>query len=88
MYALAGGGIAIRSGPVNMGAIVDSVAWGTATNAFIEGGMVAPAPPGNRSIIRGPYDGKDSNVNGADFVVTDAAATPPTVPTPRTTNFP
>jgi cysteine-rich repeat protein len=86
-YAGAGGGLAIRSGPANTGAIVDSVGWGTAVNAYIEG-AVAPAPPANRSIVRSPYDGKDSNNNAADFVVTDPTATPPTFPTPRATSFP
>jgi hypothetical protein len=79
--------VAVRSGPANTGAIVDSVGWGTAANAFVEGTAVA-APGQNRSIIRSPYDGKDSNNNLADFVLTDAAATPPTVPTPGSTNFP
>jgi cysteine-rich repeat protein len=86
-YASAGGGVAVRSGPQNTGPIVDSIAWGTATNAFIEG-TVAPAPPANRSLGRSPFDGKDRNVNSADFVLTDPAATPPTLPTPGTTNFP
>ena len=86
-YAAAGGGVAVRSGPQNTGPIVDSVAWGTATNIYIEG-TVAPAPPANRSIGRSPFDGRDSNANATDFALTNATGTPPTVPTPGTTNFP
>jgi len=70
--ASAGGGIALRD---RGGAIVDSVGYGTATNAFVEG-SVAPAPsitaaPGS-SDGRSP-DGHDTNNNAADFVV---SATP------------
>jgi cysteine-rich repeat protein len=86
-YAGAGGGVAVRAGPQSTGPIVDAVGWGTATNAFIEG-TVAPAPPANRSLGRSPFDGKDSNDNAADFVLTDPAATPPTEPTPGATNSP
>jgi hypothetical protein len=62
----AGGGLGLRDAS---GLLVDSVAWGTATNAFVEG-TVAPAPattaaPG-RSDARHP-DGHDTNDNGADF---------------------
>ncbi|MBL8185404.1 MAG: lamin tail domain-containing protein, partial [Blastocatellia bacterium] len=39
-----GGGLAIRLGPNNTGAIIDSVGWGTATNIFVEGtATAAPA---------------------------------------------
>jgi Lamin Tail Domain len=62
----AGGGVAVRD---PSGALVDSVGWGTATNAFVEG-TAAPAPtvapvPG-RSDARRP-DGADTNDNAADF---------------------
>jgi hypothetical protein len=64
--ASAGGGVGLRD---PSGALVDSVAWGTATNSFVEG-AVAPAPtiapaPG-KSAGRHP-DGQDTNDNGADF---------------------
>jgi hypothetical protein len=69
----AGGGVAIRAAD---GAVVDSVGWGTATNAFVEA-HAAPAPPATAppgsSIVRVP-DGRDTNENAADFTV--AAATP------------
>ena len=63
------------------GNLVDSVGWGTATNAFVEG-TVAAAPatteaPGT-SIGRIP-DGDDTNDNAADFVLDDS-------PTPKGSN--
>lgn len=68
--ASAGGGVGLRD---LSGGLVDSVAWGTATNAFAEG-AVAPAPaiapaPG-KSDGRHP-DGQDTNDNGADFTEGD-----------------
>ncbi|MET1019155.1 MAG: lamin tail domain-containing protein [Microterricola sp.] len=76
--AATGGGVGIRDADGNL---VDSVGWGTATNAFIEG-TVAAAPgtteaPGT-SIGRLP-DGDDTNDNAADFVVDDS-------PTPKGSN--
>jgi Lamin Tail Domain len=64
--ASAGGGIGLRNAA---GILADSVAWGTATNAFVEG-TVAVAPtiavaPG-KSDGRHP-DGHDTDVNSADF---------------------
>ena len=69
----AGGGVAIRD---PSGALVDSVGWGTATNAYVEGTAasaptVAPAP--GRSDARRP-DGADTNNNAADF--TEGEPTP------------
>ncbi len=64
--ASSGGGIGLRD---PSGILVDSVAWGTATNAFIEGAVaaaptIAPAP--GTSDARHP-DGHDTNDNSADF---------------------
>ena len=72
-----GGGLGLRD---PSGILVDSVAWGTATNALVEG-TVAAAPtiatsPG-RSDGRYP-DGHDTNDNSADFTEGD--------PTPGTHN--
>jgi hypothetical protein len=71
--AAAGGGIGVRG---SSGALLDSVGYGSATNAFVEG-SVAPAPPAadvpGTSAARVP-DGHDSGDNSADFVV--QAATP------------
>jgi hypothetical protein len=76
--ASGGGGVALKD---PTGAIVDSVGWGDATNAFVEGSAaaappIAPAP--GKSDARHP-DGHDTNVNSADFAVAD-------IPTPGTAN--
>ena len=71
--AAAGGGVGLRRPD---GSLVDSVGWGTATNAFVEGSAAAaPAsadPPG-QSAARVP-NGQDTNDNAVDFVV--GASTP------------
>jgi hypothetical protein len=73
-----GGGIAIRDGGGNL---LDSVGYGTATNAFVEAHAAAAppstAPPGS-SDIRLP-DGLDADDNSADFRVTST-------PTPGAAN--
>ena len=67
-----GGGVGIRD---TSGALVDSVGWGTATNALVEG-TPASAPPATAapgsSIARIP-DGHDTSANAADFAVTSTA---------------
>jgi hypothetical protein len=72
--ASSGGAAGVRD---SSGALVDSVGWGTATNALVEGSP-APAPPATASpgssIDRLP-DGHDTNQNAADFTVS-ATATP------------
>jgi hypothetical protein len=75
--ASAAGGVAIKDANGN---IVDSVGWGDATNAFVEG-TAASAPtiaaaPG-KSDARHP-NGHDTNVNSADFAIGD--------PTPGASN--
>ena len=59
-----GGGIAIRNGAVNTGVIVDSVGYGSATNAFVESN-VTPAPAANsgQGRINNGCQDSDSNVN-------------------------
>jgi hypothetical protein len=69
-----GGGVGIKDGT---GALIDSVGYGTATNAFVEG-TVAAAPAAGESIRRSP-DGHDTNVNAADFAIDST-------PTPKATN--
>ena len=69
--AAAGGGLALRDPD---GAIVDSVGWGTATNAYVEGSP-APAPAASQSIARTP-DGHDTDDNSVDFKITAATTTP------------
>jgi Lamin Tail Domain len=71
--ASAGGGLALRTAE---GAIVDSVAWGEATNAFVEG-VAAAAPPiaaaPGKSGARHP-DGHDTDNNGADFTIAEVSS--------------
>ncbi len=64
----AGGGVAIKNGSL----VVDSVGYGTATNAFVEG-SAKPAPAASSAIARKP-NGVDTGDNSADFV--DQAPTP------------
>jgi hypothetical protein len=68
--ASAGGGVGLRD---PTGILVDSVAWGTATNALVESAAVAAptiaAAPG-KSDARHP-DGHDTNDNSADFAEGD-----------------
>jgi hypothetical protein len=72
--AATGGAVGVRD---STGALVDSVGWGTAGNALVEGSPAAAPPatvaPGS-SLARIP-DGHDSNDNSADFAVS-ATATP------------
>ena len=78
-------GLAGTGGAVGMrdtaAALVDSVGWGTATNALVEGSAAAAPPataaPGS-SIVRLP-DGHDTNANASDFTVPSSA-------TPRAAN--
>jgi Lamin Tail Domain len=75
--ASAAGGVAIKDADGN---IVDSVGWGDATNAFVEGTAaaaptIAPAP--GKSDARHP-NGHDTDANSADFAIGD--------PTPGASN--
>ncbi len=76
--AATGGGVGLRDAAGNL---VDSVGWGTATNAFVEG-TVAAAPPTTdapgTTTGRIP-DGDDTNDNAADFTLDDS-------PTPKAAN--
>lgn len=75
--AATAGGIGIRDAS---GALLDSVGYGTATNAFVEGSAVTAPPttdaPGT-SAARKP-NGVDTNVNSADFAAS--------APTPKAAN--
>jgi outer membrane biosynthesis protein TonB len=68
-FAADGGAVALRR---TDGAVIDSVGWGTAANAFVET-TPAPAPPARSSIERlpgGPGGNlRDTNDNAADFVI-------------------
>ncbi len=76
--AATAGGLGLRDAS---GAIVDSVGYGDATNAFVEAHAASAPPaaaaPGN-SAVRLP-DGHDSNDNAADFSISAS-------PTPRAAN--
>lgn len=61
-----GGGIAVRQGAVNTGAVMDSVGWGTATNIFVEG-AVTSAPGNNNSQARKQSGCQDTDSNANDF---------------------
>lgn len=67
----AGGGLALR--PSLNGTPVDSVGWGTATNAFIES-AVTTAPPVNDSRSRANNGCQDTNNNSNDFTATSPSA--------------
>ena len=77
----ASGGLAADGGAVGLrnksNALADSVGYGTATNAFVEG-SAAEAPPNGSSIGRTP-NGTDTDDNAADFTVFAA-------PTPKAPN--
>lgn len=60
-----GGGVALRDGG---GALVDSVGYGTASNAFVQG-SAAPAPTSGKSIARTPNGSRAHNDNSLDFTV-------------------
>jgi endonuclease G, mitochondrial len=61
-----GGGIGLRNGAVNLGVIVDSVAYGTATNIFVEG-TVTTVPALSTSQNRANNGCQDTDNNSADF---------------------
>jgi len=69
-------GVALRNGPNDSGAIIDSLAWGSATNVFVEGQVFALNPEANQSLERKPAsnigNGTDSDNNAADFMQTNA----------------
>ena len=70
-------GIALRQGAADSGIIIDSLAWGTATNGLGEGALPAN-PEANQSLTRqstGAGSRQDTNDNNQDFGLT-ASPTP------------
>jgi endonuclease G len=65
--AAAGGGLAIRNGALNTGIIIDSVGYGTASNAFIETAVTA-APAANSGQARLNVACQDTDNNASDFL--------------------
>lgn len=64
----ANNGVALRLGAADTGDIVDSVAWGTATNAFIEGSVFPTSPDASQSLVRSG----DTDDNSVDFTISDS----------------
>lgn len=62
----ANGGLAIRSGAMNTGSIIDAVGWGTGSNVFFEGTRTT-APGSGNSKARGDGGCRDSDNNSVDF---------------------
>jgi hypothetical protein len=76
------GGIALRSGAINDGALVDRVAYGNTTSSthpFIEGTKMQPMA-NDRSAQRQPFDGRDYDDNSVDFVLATTAGKTPRAP--------
>jgi endonuclease G len=67
------GGMAIRNGALNSGTIVDSIRYGSATNAFVEGTSAA-APTANNSMARKSNGCQDTDDNSSDFALLTPAA--------------
>lgn len=64
--SMSGGGLALREGANNTGTIIDSVGYGSATNAFVET-VRTVAPPANAARARGSNGCTDTDDNAADF---------------------
>ncbi|MBU6142290.1 fibronectin type III domain-containing protein [Patescibacteria group bacterium] len=70
-------GIALRYGPANTGEVIDSVAWGSAENAFAESSVFSQDPIAQQSISR--RTDQDTNNNADDFMLS--------VPSPKNSSF-
>ncbi len=83
----ANNGIALRFGPENTGTIIDSVAWGSVANAFVEGSPFPTNPAAGQSLER---IGDDTDNNSIDFILqtnpnpqnSEIVLNPTTIPTP------
>jgi hypothetical protein len=76
------GAVGLRSGPKDIGPLVDAVAYGTVApgHPFVEG-TATPALSNNKSASRVPFDGNDTDHGGSDFTIVGT-------PTPRALNTP
>lgn len=92
-------GIALRHGPNDTGTVIDSVAWGSAANVFVEGSVFATNPGAGEVLMR--TEGADTDNNSVDFTIGSAnprnstfapgpipAPTPSPTPTPDPTPTP
>ncbi|QQS32171.1 MAG: DNA/RNA non-specific endonuclease [Acidobacteriota bacterium] len=72
--AAANGGLAIRQGEANSGAVIDAVGWGTGSNIFFEGTRTT-APGDGNSKARLQNGCQDTDDNSVDFqTLTPSAA--------------
>lgn len=60
-------GIALRNGPNDTGTVVDSVAWGSAANAFVEGSVFPTNPTVGQVLAR--TNAADTDDNSTDFTL-------------------
>ncbi len=67
------GGLALRQGAANSGTIIDSVGYGSATNAFVETAATT-SPASNTSKVRDNSGCKDTDSNSIDFVLLNPSA--------------
>lgn len=67
------GGFALRSGEPNTGTIIDSVGYGSATNAFVETATTS-VPAANAAKARGGEGCADTDNNSSDFVTVSPSA--------------
>jgi predicted extracellular nuclease len=81
--AAAGGGLALRNGPTNTGPIVDSVGYGSATNAFVET-AVTSAPATNTSKVRLAGGCQDTDNNSTDYTISNPPVPHNSVSAPAT----
>lgn len=68
-------GVALRQGAADTGTIIDSLAWGSASNAFVEGSPFPTNPPANQTLLRqtpDPGSRQDTDNNSQDFTLQTA----------------
>ncbi len=69
----AAGGLAIRQGALNTGAVIDAVGWGTGSSIFSEGTRTtAPGNSNSKARLQGGCQDTDNNAN--DFVTVSPSA--------------
>lgn len=72
-FSASSGGFALRNGAANTGTIIDSVGYGSATNAFVETTTTA-VPVANDSKARSGEGCTDTDNNSVDFVTVSPSA--------------
>lgn len=79
-------GIALREGAEDSGAILDSVAWGSATNIFVEGAVFPINPAGGQYLQR--INNTDTENNAEDFEIYPPIEETETTETPANETVP